>query len=277
MSAWPARDPALARQIAAELRDDAWYAARTQLLLDLSTDRALAPITRHALIELLLDDVDDDVMPPEGDDLPWAQRLAERLGITPRAARKALAELQGLGLIDQRGAEVLPLPGAIAEHLCRGTNLPQRPEPADPTEAHAARIERLRDLALDEGLIATAVTASRAINRALGFEAPRRKPRIDHEDDTNRPPHERRAIYFDRVTRFLRDFYIGDPNYHDDLLAWVAEVRAASPCEANAPPREPHAARAPQGEASDCNSSFTPIRSPPPEPSPPATRGERAG
>ncbi|WP_162914574.1 hypothetical protein [Desertibaculum subflavum] len=241
MSPWPARDLGLAREIAAAARDDAWFADRAALLLDLATDRALAPIARHALIELLLDEVEDDVMPPpEPSDLPWSGRLAERLGITPRGARKALSELAGLGLIDQRGAEVSVLPGAIAEHLRRGTDMPQRPEPADPTEAHAARLERLRDLALGDGLISTAVSATRAINRALGFEAPRKQRRgfDQDEDERTRPPHERRALHFERMTRFLRDYYIGDPDYHDDLLAWVAAVRAASGGEAAASQEE---------------------------------------
>lgn len=238
MSAWPAAAPdpfhGLAPPPDEPAPRDAWFAARLALLLDVNADRALAPAARHALVELLLDAIDDAALPPpEQGDLILTARLGVRLGLSPRGARKAVADLEALGLLETRGREVVVLPGAIAEHLRRGTDTPQSSVAAaaagdDPTRAHAVRLERLRNLALADGLVSTALSAERALGRALGFHVPaKKKPANDDDDILNRPPNEQRGIHFERVTRFLRDFYIGDPAYHDDLLAWVAKVRAA--------------------------------------------------
>ena len=231
----------------------AWFEGRLSLLLDLNIDRALAPASRHALVELLFDPVEDESLPPpEPDDLPLSGRLAERLGITPRGARKALSELETLGLIESRGSGALVLPGAIAAHLHRGTDAPPMPD-ADPTVAHAARLEGLRNLALGDGLVATALAAQRAAAHALGYRAP---PRLQQADDDilTRPPAEQRGLHFDRAIRFLRDFYIGDPDYQDDMLAWIAAVRARSGSgsgEAAASPFETAATQPRQDEAPD--------------------------
>lgn len=211
---------------------EAWFAARLALLHALAADRALSPAARHVLVELLLDAVEDASLPEaEDDDQPLSGRLAARLGLTPRAVRKALAELETLGLISERArGEALVLPGAIAEHLRRGTDAPLGPveAAADPTEAHAARLEGLRTLALADGRIATALSAQRALAQAFGFQAPaRRLPTNDDDDILTRPAPEQLSLHYDRVIRFLRDFYVGDPAYQDDLLTWIAEVRSA--------------------------------------------------
>ncbi|WP_162915107.1 hypothetical protein, partial [Desertibaculum subflavum] len=67
----------------------------------INIDRALSPAARHAAIELLLDPVDDPADRPDDIDFYWSVRLAGRLRITVRAARKALAELADLNLIAQ--------------------------------------------------------------------------------------------------------------------------------------------------------------------------------
>ncbi|WP_119418332.1 hypothetical protein [Desertibaculum subflavum] len=225
MSARPAGDAA---------RDDAWFAARLDLLDRLNDDRALAPASRHTMLELLLDEIEDALDAADGEDdhhLAWSARLASRLGLTTRGVRKATAELAGLGLVEAARGDLRVLPARAAERLCRGTDLPRAAvaEDFDPLGAHAERLWRLRQRAEDEGLIATAVSAQQAIGRALGFYA--RKPRRGDyvpPDYAAMPPHERKGMLYDLVIPMLRDFFLLDPDHQEGLLAFFAEFRAAS-------------------------------------------------
>ena len=144
-----------------------------ELVGKVNADRSLAPTARHALIEVMLDRIDNPIGEADNDHhLCWSQRLARRFGITPRGARKALAELEDLRLIAQANGDVCVYPDRVEERLRRGAYVPpQLPltEGLDTTEAHVHRLGRLRELAQAEGLAATAVAAHRAIGRALGL------------------------------------------------------------------------------------------------------------
>jgi hypothetical protein len=145
------------------------------LVAKVNADRALAPAARHALIEVMLDRGDDPVDYPEDDRCEsWTARIAHRHGITLRGARKALAELAELRLITQSHGDVGVYDNRIEERMRRGTEAPQRLplcEGLDPLRAHRHRLERLRELALEQGLVSTALSAQRAIGRAVELAA----------------------------------------------------------------------------------------------------------
>lgn len=218
-------------QASEDERTDAWLAARIELLEAALADRALAPAARHALVELLFDGFDDALHREPDLHLGWSARLSARLRLTTRGTRKALAELAELGLVEASRGDVRVLPGAAAERLCRGTNLPQQDAAAqaDPIRAHADRLGGLRDHAIDAGLVATAVAAERALGRALGFYA-RKAGRFDYvpPDYAAMPPHERKGMLFNMVIPMLRDYFLLDPERQDELLAFFAEFRRAS-------------------------------------------------
>ncbi|WP_162915137.1 hypothetical protein, partial [Desertibaculum subflavum] len=89
---------------------------------------------------------------------------------TVRGARKALAELEDQRLIAQANGDVCVYESRLEERMRRGTDAPSRMplcEGLDPLRAHRHRLERLRDLALEQGLVSTALVAQRAIGRAL--------------------------------------------------------------------------------------------------------------
>ncbi|HYD98110.1 MAG TPA: hypothetical protein VEH84_01885 [Alphaproteobacteria bacterium] len=155
-----------------------------RLVARVSADRALAPSARHALIEVLLDRPDHPVEFPEDDrHLSWAARIARRHGITVRGARKALAELEDLRIIAQAKGDVCVYENRLEERLRRGTHAPQRlpvTRGLAPLDAHVHRLARLRELAVAEGLAATALAAHNAIGRALGLPGStpaRKKPK----------------------------------------------------------------------------------------------------
>jgi hypothetical protein len=213
----------------------------------INIDRALAPAARHAAIELLLDPVDDPADRPEDDDLYWSERLANRLGITRRAARKALAELANVGLIAQArikargpervmpGSEICIYPGRIAERMRRGTDAPPllAHEPDDPLVAHVRRLERLRDLACDAGLAPTAITAQHAIGRALDFaEAKAEQERAaeqqakQKESPAAKPPAELPKLTQADILPALRELMDSAPDATAMLYEVLAEVQA---------------------------------------------------
>jgi hypothetical protein len=215
----------------------------------INIDRALAPAARHAAIELLLDPVDDPADRPEDDDLYWSERLANRLGITRRAARKALAELANVGLIAQArikargpdrvmpGSEICIYPGRIAERIRRGTDAPPllAHEPDDPLAAHVRRLERLRDLACDAGLAPTAITAQHAIGRALDFaeakaeQAERERAaaqQAKQKEAHMKPPAELPKLTQADILPALRELMDSAPDATAMLYEVLAEVQA---------------------------------------------------
>ena len=205
----------------------------------INIDRALAPAARHAAIELLLDPVDDPADRPDDDDVYWSGRLAGRLGLTLRGARKALAELADLGLVAlarirvagpnrvMPGSEVCIYPGHIAERMRRGTDAPPllASEPADPIEAHVRRLEALRDLACDAGLAPTAITAQHAIGRALDFVEARAAA-----EPVAAPAEPPPAPRID-VLPFVRRLLDADPEIGPVIRDVIAEIRNLPPPE----------------------------------------------
>jgi hypothetical protein len=222
----------------------------------INIDRALAPAARHAAIELLLDPVDDPMDRPEDDDLYWSERLANRLGITRRAARKALAELANVGLIAQArikahgpdrvmpGSEICIYPGRIAERMRRGTDAPPllAHEPDDPLAAHVRRLERLRDLACDAGLAPTAITAQHAIGRALDFAEARAEQehaaeqQAKQKESPAKPPAELPKLTQADILPALRELMDSAP----DATAMIYEVLAEVQAEIDAGVLAPH-------------------------------------
>jgi hypothetical protein len=196
-------------------------------------DRALAPATRHAAIELLLDPVDDVQDRPDDEHLCWSERLAGRLGLTVRGARKALAELADFRVIAQDKGEVCIYPGAILERLRRGTDAPplSTTEGLDPVEAHVRRLEALRELAEAAGLAATALTAQHAIGRALDF-AEAMQPKQESPQPAAIPAAQRRFAEA-TVLPFMRKLMAVDPNAGRMMLDVLAEIRTE---EAAQPP-----------------------------------------
>ncbi|WP_119422723.1 hypothetical protein [Desertibaculum subflavum] len=220
----------------------------------INIDRALSPTARHAAIELLLDPVDDPADRPDDIDFYWSVRLAGRLRITVRAARKALAELADVNLIAQArikthgegrvmpGSEICIYPGRIAERMRRGTDAPPllALEPADPVEAHVRRLEALRDLACDAGLAPTAITAQHAIGRALDFAEERAAEAEDAEEPAaeavSAPAPAPVPPRID-VLGFVRHLLDTDPTMGPVIADVMAEIR-------NLPQPEPAIAEA---------------------------------
>jgi hypothetical protein len=188
-------------------------------------DRALAPATRHAAIELLLDPVDDAQARPDDDHLRWSERLAGRLGLTVRGARKALAELEDFRVIAQAKGEVCIYPGAITERLRRGTDAPPLAptEGLDPVAAHVRRLEALRELAEAAGLAPTALTAQHAVGRALDF-AEAMQPKAPPKPAAL--PAAQRRFAEATVLPFMRNLMAIDPNAGQMMLEVLDETAA---------------------------------------------------
>ncbi|WP_162915121.1 hypothetical protein [Desertibaculum subflavum] len=210
-------------------------AANLVLVSKVNADRALAPAARHALIEVMLDRAKDPVDFPEDDrDKSWAFRISRRHGITVRGARKALAELEDLRLIAQAQGDVCVYESRIEERMRRGTDAPSRLplcEGLDPLQAHRHRMERLRDLALEQGLVSTALSAHKAIGRVLGIGGAKRNTRAAPEPKPAPRPIAPPAVHaqFLPVIRNILDI---DPDAGRVMLDVLKQIRA----EEAAPP-----------------------------------------
>ncbi|WP_162914626.1 hypothetical protein [Desertibaculum subflavum] len=204
-------------------------AANLVLVSKVNADRALAPAARHALIEVMLDRANDPVDFPEDDrDKSWAFRISRRHGITVRGARKALAELEDLRLIAQANGDVCVYESRIEERMRRGTDAPSRLplcEGLDPLQAHRHRLERLRDLALEQGLVSTALSAHKAIGRVLGFGGAKRNARAAPEPKPAPRPTAPPAVHpqFLPVIRNILDI---DPGAGRVMLDVLKQIRA---------------------------------------------------
>jgi DNA-binding transcriptional regulator YhcF (GntR family) len=197
------------------------------LVAKVNADRAMAPSARHALIEVMLDRADDPVDFPEDDRFhSWSMRIARRHGITVRGARKALAELEDLRLIAQANGDVCVYDNRVEEHLRRGTDAPQRLplcEGLDPLRAHRHRLERLHDLALEQGLVSTALAAHRAITRALALieaSQPKAPPK------PAALPAKQQQFAELTVLPFIRNLMAIDPNAGKMVLDVLDEIRS---------------------------------------------------
>jgi hypothetical protein len=115
----------------------------------------------------------------------------------------------------------------VEERLRRGTYTPPRLplcEGLDPLQAHRHRLERLRDLALAEGLVSTAVSAHRAIGRVLGYDGAKRgkaRPAPVAEKPATPPPPKPLDIM-----PFIRGMIDADPDAGRIMLDVIAEIRA---------------------------------------------------
>jgi hypothetical protein len=197
------------------------------LVAKVNADRALAPAARHALIEVMLDRGDDPVDYPEDDRCEsWTARIARRHGITLRGARKALAELAELRLITQSHGDVGVYDNRIEERMRRGTEVPSRLplcEGLDPLRAHRHRLERLRELALEQGLVSTALAAQRAIGRAVELAAALRPA-------APAPPKPAESP----VLPFVRQLMAIDPGAGRMVLEVLDEIRSQEPARPSA-------------------------------------------
>jgi DNA-binding transcriptional regulator YhcF (GntR family) len=197
-----------------------------ELIAKVNADRALAPAARHALIEVMLDRIDNPVGEPDQDHhLCWSQRLAKRHGITPRGARKALAELEDLRLIAQANGDVCVYPDRVEERMRRARLLPPLLPPCDgldPLQAHRHRLERLRDLALAEGLVSTAVSAQLAIGRVLDHV----ERQAAKQPDPPKPPVELPQPKPADVLPTRRNIMDSAPDATAMLCEVLAEVKA---------------------------------------------------
>lgn len=207
------------------------------LIGKVNADRSLTPCARHALIEVMLDRIDNPVGEPDQDHhLCWSQRLAKRHRITPRGARKALAELEDLRLIAQANGDVCVYPDRVEEHLRRGRYVPLKlplTEGLGPVEAHVHRLGRLRDLALAEGLISTAVSAHRAIGRALGYGSKTQvKPK-----EAPKPQAEVPKLTPAETLPTLRNIIDSAPNATTMLCEVLAEVKPEMQAQPPVPSR----------------------------------------
>lgn len=247
MSAWPALDPAIARQAAAEAQDDVWRADRLKQVTRIIYDRALTPAAQHALIELLLDPVEDKVIAVDDDHLAWSGKLSCRLGITPRSACKALSELEAAGLVRRQGKALDFLPIGWAERMRLGTDAPRlrQAQDLDTAEAHAQRLERLRDYALGEGRYTTALAAQRTIGGALSLDAgPAAEPEEEEAPSPPEPaplpePPARNGCAATDIMPTVRDTIQNCPDGAQITLATLAETRAEEVAARAAGPPSP--------------------------------------
>jgi hypothetical protein len=213
-----------------------------ELISKVNADRALSPAARHALIEVMLDRLDRPVDFPEDDrHHSWAQRIARRHGITVRGARKALAELEDLRIVAQANGDVCVYEDRLEERIRRGTDAPRRLplcEGLDPIAAHRHRLERLRDLALEQGLVSTALVAERAIGRALTLEEEERaaKHKEKPKEAPAKPPAELPKLTQADILPALRELMDSAP----DATAMIYEVLAEVQAEIDAGALAPH-------------------------------------
>ncbi len=214
------------------------------LVSKVNADRALGPAARHALIEIMLDRADDPIDFPEDDrDKSWAYRISRRHGITMRGARKALAELEDQRIIAQAKGDVCVYESRLEERMRRGTDAPSRMplcEGLDPVRAHRYRLERLRDLALEQGLVPTALAAQRAVGRALDL-AEAMGAEAEEQDATPiaapvPEPAQPTPPRID-VLGFVRHLLDTEPEMGPVIAGVMAEIR-------NLPPPQPALAQA---------------------------------
>ena len=216
-----------------------------ELIGKVNADRSLSPAARHALIEVMLDRIDNPIREPDNDHhLCWSARLARRFGITPRGARKALAELEDLRLIAQAKGDVCVYPDRVEERLRRGAYVPPLLPPTkglDTTEAHVHRLGRLRELAQAEGLTSTALAAHNAIGRALGLPGftPAKKKKAVPKPAA--PPAAPPKLTPADILPTLRGILASAPDAAEMVFEICAEIEA----ETAAPPVRPPADAAP--------------------------------